>query len=205
MARGCSGFDLKKRESAVDSCLGANGAIYAIRRTAWPGIPDNTFIDDFVIAMRVRESGLRVIYDTEAVATEELPESVAQEMTRRIRIGAGDFQSLTLCWRSLLPWRGLYVWSFWSHKVLRWVTPFLMVTALISNAFIAGAHPVLAATMVLQLAFYALAVLGAIVRGRKITLFSAPHYFVTINLALLLGFFRFVTGTQQAAWKRTAR
>jgi len=36
-------------------------------------------------------------------------------------------------------------------------------------------------------------------------LFSAPHYFVTINLALMLGFFRFITGTQQAAWERTAR
>jgi hypothetical protein len=42
-------------------------------------------------------------------------------------------------------------------------------------------------------------------RRRKIVLFSAPHYFVVINLSLLLGFFRFITGTQQAAWKRTVR
>jgi hypothetical protein len=35
--------------------------------------------------------------------------------------------------------------------------------------------------------------------------FSAPHYFVVINLALLLGFFRFITGTQQVTWKRTVR
>jgi biofilm PGA synthesis N-glycosyltransferase PgaC len=195
---------LKTRESAIDSCLGANGAIYAIRKSCWPGIPDNTFIDDFVIGMRVRERGRRVIYDTEAVATEELPASVAHEMTRRIRIGAGDFQALFLCWRSLLPWRGFHSMAFWSHKVLRWLAPFFMIAALVSN-FLLLPHPVFLVTMILQLLFYALALLGQLTRSRKFVLFSAPYYFVTINLALLFGFFRFITGTQQAAWKRTAR
>ncbi|HTS19104.1 MAG TPA: glycosyltransferase family 2 protein [Verrucomicrobiae bacterium] len=195
---------LKIRESALDSCLGANGAIYAIRKSCWPRIPDNTLVDDFVIGMRVRERGLRIIYDTEAVANEELPESVGHELTRRIRIGAGDFQALFLCWRSLLPWRGLYSIAFWSHKVLRWLAPFLMITALISNIALLS-QPLFAALLGLQLAFYGLAMLGAVIHRRKIVLFSAPCYFVAINLALLLGFFRFVTGTQQAAWKRTAR
>jgi len=195
---------LKRHESALDSCLGANGAIYAIRKSCWPGIPDNTFVDDFVVGMRVRERGVRVIYDTEAVATEELPQSVGHEMTRRIRIGAGDFQALSLCWRSLLPWRGLYVWSFWSHKVLRWVAPFFMIAALVANvALLPG--PVFAVLLALQLSFYLLAIIGSMMRRRKFVLFSAPHYFVVINLSLLLGFFRFITGTQRAAWKRTAR
>jgi biofilm PGA synthesis N-glycosyltransferase PgaC len=195
---------LKTRESAIDSCLGANGAIYAVRKSCWPGIPDNTFVDDFVIGMRVREQDVRVVYDRDAVATEELPQSVGHEMTRRIRIGAGDFQALFLCWRSLLLWRGFHSMAFWSHKVLRWFGPFFMVAALISNVALLP-HPVFLVTMILQLLFYALALLGQLTRARKVALFSAPHYFVTINLALLLGFFRFITGTQQAAWKRTAR
>ncbi len=195
---------MKQRESAMDSCLGANGAIYAIRRALWPGIPDNTLIDDFVIAMRVREQGFRVIYDADAVATEDLPQSVSHEMTRRIRIGAGGFQSLFLCWRSLLPWRGTYTFAFWSHKVLRWLVPFFMIAALVSN-FALLPNPLFVALLLLQLAFYAFACLGALLRRMKIVLFNAPYYFVTINLALLLGFFRFITGTQQAAWKRTAR
>jgi cellulose synthase/poly-beta-1,6-N-acetylglucosamine synthase-like glycosyltransferase len=195
---------LKTRESALDSCLGANGAIYAVRKSCWPGIPDNTFVDDFVIGMRVREQGVRVVYDREAVATEELPQSVGHEMTRRIRIGAGDFQALFLCWRSLLPWRGFHSLAFWSHKVLRWLSPFFMVAALISNIALLP-RPLFTVLLALQLVFYALAIVGALRRGRKIVWFSAPHYFVTINLALLLGFFRFITGTQQAAWKRTAR
>lgn len=195
---------LKTRESALDSCLGANGAIYAIRKLCWPTIPDNTFVDDFVIGMRVREAGHRLIYDTEAVATEELPQSVGHEMTRRIRIGAGDFQALFLCWRSLLPWRGFYSIAFWSHKVLRWFAPFLMITTLVSNIVLLP-QPFFAALLALQLTFYSLALFGAFIRGRKTVLFRAPYYFVAINFALLVGFFRFITGTQQAAWKRTAR
>ena len=195
---------LKTRESALDSCLGANGAIYAIRKSCWPGIPDNTFVDDFVIGMRVREQGVRVVYDTEAVATEELPQSIGHEMTRRIRIGAGDFQALFLCWRSLLPWRGFHSIAFWSHKVLRWFTPFLMIAALVSNVALAS-HPFFAVLLALQLAFYTLALVGTFMRRRKIVVFSAPHYFVIINLALLFGCFRFITGTQQVAWKRTVR
>ena len=195
---------LKTRESALDSCLGANGAIYAIRKSCWPGIPDNTFVDDFVIGMRVREQGVRVVYDTEAVATEELPQSIGHEMTRRIRIGAGDFQALFLCWRSLLPWRGFHSIAFWSHKVLRWFTPFLMIAALVSNVALAS-HPFFAVLLAVQLAFYTLALVGTFMRRRKMVAFSAPHYFVIINLALLFGFFRFITGTQQVAWKRTVR
>jgi len=194
---------LRRRESLFDSCLGATGAIYAIRRELWPDIPANTLVDDFVVPMRVREQRRRFIYEQEAVATMKLPPAVGDEMVRRIRIGAGGFQAMALCWRSLLPWRGLYTWSFWSHKVLRWLGPFFMLGALIANFFLLPA-PFYVVTMMLQLLFYLLA-LAAVVMPRKLVLFSRPHYFVVINLALLLGFFRYVTGTQRAAWQRTAR
>ena len=194
---------LKTRESRLDSCLGANGAIYAIRHALWPAIPNNTFVDDFVIGIKVREQGARVLYDPDAVATEDLPVSVGHEMTRRIRIGAGGFQALSLCWRSLLPWRGAYTLAFWSHKALRWFGPFFMLGALVANSQLLS-HPFYCVTMTLQILLYSLALVGVLVR-RKITLFSAPRYFVGMNIALLFGFVRYVTGTQRAAWKRTAR
>ena len=111
---------LRRRESLIDSCLGATGAIYAIRANRWPDPPANTLVDDLVIPMRVREQGYRFIYEPAAVATQQLPPRVANEMTRRIRIGAGGFQAIGLCWRSLLPTQGFHAFAFWSHKVLRW-------------------------------------------------------------------------------------
>jgi cellulose synthase/poly-beta-1,6-N-acetylglucosamine synthase-like glycosyltransferase len=194
---------LKTRESALDSCLGANGGIYAIRRALWPGIPNSTFADDFVIGMRIRENGSRVIYDPEAVAVEDMPEKVSAEFARRVRIGAGGYQALFLCWRSLLPWRGLYTWAFWSHKVLRWFGPFFMLGAIVANVFMLSS-PLAIALLCMQVLFYGLAFVGAIKPGR-VAIFSVPHYFVAMNYALFLGFGRFVTGRQRAAWKRTAR
>ena len=78
-----------------------------------------------------------------------------------------------------------------------------MLGALVTNWLLLP-RPFFLVTMILQLLFYFLAGLGTIGR-RKLTLVSGPHYFVAINLALLLGFCRFITGTQKAAWQRTAR
>jgi cellulose synthase/poly-beta-1,6-N-acetylglucosamine synthase-like glycosyltransferase len=192
---------LKERESRIDSCLGTNGAIAAFRAACWPRLADDTLVEDFVLAMRVREGGFKVVFDQTAVALEDLPTTVRQEMGRRARIGAGAYQALGLCWRSLLPWRGRYVWCYWSHKVLRWLSPFLLLMALGTNLALLDL-PLYRILLGGQVAFYALAALGAVGRSRP---FRLPHYFVALHLALLLGFWRFVTRTQPAAWVRTAR
>ncbi len=124
---------LKRMESSLDSCLGANGAIYAIRRDLfWSGIPDNTIVDDFVIGMKVREQRKRVLYETEAIAEEELP-ATPDEWARRIRIGAGDYQALMLCRKCLLPSYKKFAWMFWSHKVFRWFTPQIFLMLLVCS------------------------------------------------------------------------
>ena len=79
-----------------------------------------------------------------------------------------------------------------------------MIAALVSNIVLTP-HLLFSVTIFLQVFFYSLAIWGAKVPGRKSIVFTAPRYFVSINLALLFGFFRFITGTQRAAWKRTAR
>lgn len=193
---------LKWRESLLDSCLGANGGIYAIRRDAWPDIPANVLVDDFVIAMRVREQGLRVVYEREALAYEDLPVTVRQEMVRRIRIGAGDFQSLFLCRRLLSPRFGAFAFAFWSHKVLRWSAPFLMTLAFVSNAFLLD-NPLCYWLFCGQLSFYGLALLGGGLEQKGVL--AIPHYFVTLNLALMMGFFKYLFGSQSVAWQRTER
>ncbi|OVE74141.1 hypothetical protein BVX94_01410 [bacterium B17] len=121
---------LKMAESQLDSCLGANGAIYAIREELfWKEIPDNTVVDDFVIGMKVREQGFRMIYEPLAIAEEELPE-LSNEWGRRIRIGSGDYQALSFCRKCLSLEYKKFAWSFLSHKVLRWLTPQMMLVVI---------------------------------------------------------------------------
>jgi len=197
---------LKMLESRLDSTLGANGALYAIRKSLFPALPPHLITDDFVIPMKARSKGFRIVYDPEAAAIEETPSGVADEFRRRIRIGAGNWQSLRQCADLLLPWKGFVAFAFWSHKVLRWLTPFLLPTAFIANCLLLPDRFWLV-TFALQLLFYAAAAVGGLLRLLHLPAgpFHAPLYFLVINLALAIGMIRGILGLQGAAWRRTAR
>jgi cellulose synthase/poly-beta-1,6-N-acetylglucosamine synthase-like glycosyltransferase len=201
---------LKTDESTLDSCLGANGAIYAIRpELFWRGIPANTIIDDFVIGMKVREQGFRVIYEPDAIAYEELP-NAADEWRRRVRIGAGDYQSLRSCSALLGPRYGCFAWSFWSHKVLRWFTPHLMLLAVAAAAVrvtVAGSGGFTGLCALATLFGFAALCLAAWSYSLGITLpdKGKAHHFLMMQAALLRGFLRYLRGGLKGSWDRTPR
>lgn len=197
---------LKRREGSVGSLLGANGGIYAIRRGLFAPVPADTIIEDFVIPMKILERGYKVIYESEAVGYEETAKEVAHEMERRIRIGAGDFQALALTWKVLDPARGFSALAYFSHKVLRWLTPFLLPVILVLCVFLAGRSPY-RELLILQGAFYSCAALGWLVSKLRVRtgVFGLPYYFTAMNAALFLGFMRFCRNSQQVTWKRTER
>jgi cellulose synthase/poly-beta-1,6-N-acetylglucosamine synthase-like glycosyltransferase len=196
---------LKRLEGARGVLLGANGGIYAIRKRLFETIPCNTIVDDFVIPMKILENGYKVVYEPEAIAYEETAKNIIQEMARRVRIGAGDFQSLILTKRLLNPLRGFSAYTFWSHKVIRWFAPFLLTGALFFNAFLVGERFYFM-MFIAQIGFYAVALIGrASSAATNIKVFGFCYYFVSMNIALLVGFFRFLTGTQAVTWNRTER
>ncbi len=197
---------LKMLESRLNAVLGANGAIYALRRDLFPHVRGDLITDDFVIPMKVRAGGFRVVYDPEALAAEELPGGISDEFRRRMRIGAGNWQALRQCAHLLLPWTGFVSFAFWSHKVLRWLAPFLLLAGLAANVALlseAAWRVVFAA----HVGFYGSAALGLLLR--RLRLPAGPlhlvSYFVAINAALAVGLIRGALGVQRAAWQRTAR
>jgi cellulose synthase/poly-beta-1,6-N-acetylglucosamine synthase-like glycosyltransferase len=198
---------LKKCESRLGALLGANGAIYAIRRELFTGIRRNTLIDDFVIPLLTRlRTGCAIVYDAEAVAYEETPAAMSAEFTRRARIGTGGFQSLSVLWKLLDPRQGWIAFTFLSHKIARWLCPFFLIGAFAANLFLLSS-PLYRVLFGLQIGLYLLAVLGTQSTGprtasrciRLMTLFAG------MNLALLVGFWRWLTTEPQGAWNRTAR
>lgn len=198
---------LKLCEARLGALLGANGAIYAIRRAAYVPIPPETAIDDFVIPLLAKlEHGTRLHYDADAVAREDTPAQIGDEFKRRARIGAGGFQSLRVLWPLLNPRHGWLAFSFLSHKVLRWSCPFFLLGAALTNVALVG-QPVYRVTLAGQAAFYAVAWLGARAPGRGplARVMRLTTLFSSMNAALLVGFYRWLTGRQRGAWARTAR
>ncbi len=201
---------LKMAESSIDSCLGANGAIYAMRAELfWRELPDNSLIDDFVIGMKIRAQGKRVIYEPLAVAEELLPAESA-EWGRRVRIGAGGYQALGLCGECLLPKYGKFAWMFWSHKVLRWFTPhillilfgvmlYLIYTMMNGRVWILP----LCVCGVLVFSFGLYSLQNSKLRIAK-PLLLLSRFFV-MQAALFVGFLRYCRGGLQGYWVRTPR
>jgi len=197
---------LKLLESRLDSTLGANGAIYAIRRDLFPKLPADTVTDDFVVVMSARSKGFRVAYDPEAVATEDLPATKSSEFRRRVRIGAGNWQALWRCADLLLPWKGFVSAAFWSHKVARWFTPFLLVIAFAAS-LAASNEPLGRRLLLVQAVGYACALFGLLLDRLRLPAgpFRLAWYFAVINAALGVGMIKGVFGRQRAAWNRTER
>lgn len=198
---------IKFYEGKRGSVVGANGGLYAIRRTLFQQLPPSTIVDDFVIPLRILEKGFKVVYEAEAVATEETTEDYGKEFGRRARIAAGNFQSLRMVPGLLLPTAGFPAFAFWSHKLLRWCAPALMGVALLANLFLLDSV-FYRLTLFAQALFYALAYLGKVgvlKRGTAKRVASVAYYFVTMNLAIVVGFWRFLRNSQRAAWDRTAR
>jgi poly-beta-1,6-N-acetyl-D-glucosamine synthase len=185
---------IKKMESGLGMVSGATGGLYAVKKELWEDIPVNTLIDDFVISMKTAEKGFRIIYEPSALAYEEPAVSTTQEFVRRVRIGAGDFQAVILLRRLLDPFRGLISWEFWSHKVIRWCGPFLLIAVFFSNICLLDAGRIYLYAFILQAAFYLTGFLGGLSR-----------HFIVINAALLAGFFCYVFGLQKVTWKKARK
>ena len=195
---------LKLMEGRLGASLGANGGIYALRRELFQPIPQNSLVDDFLVTMRVIERGRKIVYDPEAKAIEEVGKTVAAEFKRRVRIGAGNFQNLVHLRGLLHPRYGLVSFSFWSHKVIRWHVPFLMIAAYLSNLFLIRQGTIFFTLFYLQTTFYLLALLSQFNISKNL-LFRGPQYFLFMNAALLAGFFRSLKRNPLGNWTPTER
>ena len=198
---------LKKRESRLGGLLGANGGIYAVRRTLFSPIDPNTIVDDFVLPLSIKlNTECEIIYDAEAIAHEETPATIGSEFARRCRIGAGDFQTIPVLWRLLDPRRGWIAFTFLSHKVLRWLCPFLLAGILVINVLLLDST-LYRITFALQIALYATAAAGSVFPGTGVLgrIIRLTTLFTTVNVALLIGFWRWISRPQRGTWERTAR
>jgi len=197
---------LKFFESRLNMLVGANGAVFAIRRSLFVPLPANGIVDDFLIAMNVRAAGYRTIYDPEAIAWEDVAPDTRQEFRRRVRIAAGNFHALRHTYRLLNPVVGAVALAFWSHKICRWLVPLALASAGVSAAML-GSEPGYRIAAALGLALVLLACAGQRLdlRTRYWAPANIPYYFLSMNLALVLGLIASVRGTQSSAWTPTAR
>ncbi len=134
---------IKAAEGRLGVCLGANGAIYAARRSWIEPLPAGTILDDFLIPARIAGNGKRVVFAGDAVALEETGRDAAAEVARRFRIGAGAGLILRQeTWLFNLRRHGLLSFAFLSRKAARWLAPVLALASAVAALGDPGLRPV---------------------------------------------------------------
>jgi cellulose synthase/poly-beta-1,6-N-acetylglucosamine synthase-like glycosyltransferase len=191
---------IRELESASGSVVGATGAFYGVRRELLKPIPPETLLDDVYIPMQVVRAGKRVVFEPKARAWDVADQGTEREFARKVRTLSGNYQLLQLQpW--LLSGGNPIRFEFVSHKILRLVVPFALVAALVACAFLP--QPLYRAAFLLQVAFYALSLVG--LAGMKLgplaRLGDAAFTFVILNSAAVVAFANFVTG-RKVAWTR---
>jgi len=193
---------IQNSESSYFSMVGVDGALYAIRRDLFQPLPKNIILDDFTISMLAPMNAKRIVYEPKALASELVVSSVKNEFKRKIRIVAGGFQYL-LFKRNEDKSLPLRMWfMFISHKIIRWLSPFILLIFFILNILLYNVS-YFDSVLIMQILFYVNALLAYTFKKlRKYRMFYYPYYFVSINLAAFLGFFRFLSGKQQITWEK---
>jgi cellulose synthase/poly-beta-1,6-N-acetylglucosamine synthase-like glycosyltransferase len=193
--------EIRELESESGSVVGATGALYAVRRELLVPVPEGTILDDVYIPMQVVRQQKRVVFEPLAKAWDIPDLGSGLEFARKVRTLSGNYQLVQLA-----PWilsrRNPLLWRFLSHKLLRLTVPFALAAMLAASLWLSG--PLYRAALVLQLCFYALALL-AFARLPKLGLIGrvadAAGTFVLLNTAAVVAFANFVAG-RKAAWSR---
>jgi biofilm PGA synthesis N-glycosyltransferase PgaC len=198
--------EIKKLESIIGYVAGATGAVYAIRRNLFKILPPNCINDDFTISMKIVESGFKSLYVEDAIVYENVAPTVKDEFKRHIRDATGHYISIFHLLKLINIFLGLRSIIFWSHRLIRWSVPFLLIFLLISNISLLS-NKIYLLLFYIQILFYLLAIFGTfILKNKKVTLlFFIPYYFCNLNLALLLGFFNSIFVKQKGIWESTPR
>lgn len=188
---------MKQCESVLDSCLGANGAMYALRKTLFVPLMSDA-ISDFVEPFMIYRQGYRVIYEPKAFATEIIGQDHQVELTRKKRIITRTLSSLKYITPFLNPFRyGWYSISLWSHKILRWFAFIAMISCFIATILLV--HELFFALLLaLQVSFYIAAFLG---NYYSLRIFHIPYYFVMLQYVSLLAIINLFRNKNAVTWQ----
>ena len=193
---------LKRLDSNFYTIIGANGAIYLIKREYFRQV-DPASVDDFERTLIALKAGAIAKYVPEATAYEYGTTKATEEMGRKTRIITQEWFALLRNASLLNPFAYCRVsFIFVSHKLIRWMLPFFSIGILIANMGLLS-HWFYVLTMIGQLFVYGFGVLELSLqkRSRSISAFRLMAYWVAMNAASAQAFIDFLIGKKYATWK----
>lgn len=200
---------LKHYESIVtQKMIGPFGGCYALRSDIFKTIPSHFLVDDFYLAMQVFSTGKLAINELNAICREPVTHHLSQEYKRKKRIAAGNFQNFFHFKDLFNPITSLGL-SLISHKLIRWLGPFLIALIIMISLFLGYKsiviYKVISACLFIWFILIPLMDFLFSNLGIHFKFFRTISYFNLMNVALLAGFIKYIRGIKKGTWERTAR
>jgi glycosyltransferase involved in cell wall biosynthesis len=197
---------LRQCESRIHSIVGASGSFFAQRRELCPSFGEG-LAPDLVSVLHVVEMGRRAVTEPDACGSMKALASPRGEFRRKVRTVLRGMSAVSRYKHLLNPARhGAFSFFLISHKLLRWAVPALLVVMLATNVALAQ-HPFYAALMIPHGIFYALgaaSLTGFPVLDRFLPV-RVAGYFVNVNAAIVVAWWRFAQGERSEVWAPTRR
>lgn len=196
---------IKRLEDQIGSAVSASGRLHAIRKRLYrpPTIKDGS--DDVLISTQVIRAGRRLAFDEATRVLAEVRNDPRGELRRKVRLMNRGLRAAFSLGRTLLPFGGgFYAWQILSHKILRRFVPFFLIGLLGSSIRLAIADPAWWMALGPQVAFYAMAFVGALVvdtRLGKAKPLWIPYFFCLANIAAALAVLSLLWGTRFEIWE----
>lgn len=157
----------KGLETETGSAMGADGSLFAIRRSLHRPSPDH-LIDDLFVSMSILCKGYRLIRGADVHAFESHTTIARDEFNRKVRIACQCIGVHRALWPEL---KTLSIWNlykYFGHRYLRWVGGyFLLAAAALFSAAVWMAYGTFATIVLTALAGIVM-VLGTMMNVRPI-------------------------------------
>lgn len=197
---------LRKQETKRAGLVGLSGSFFAIRKSvvkSW----DSTIPSDFACALNTVRARKVAISDPLVRGVYHDIKDPSKEYQRKVRTA---IRGMTALWRLrevLNPFKyGLFSFQVWSHKVMRWLTPWFLLGLLITSWALADVSPWIGALFYAQVIGYA-AVAAAhwLPAIRRLLPFRIAYYFIQASAAIAVAGVQFVLGRRITVWEPSAR
>lgn len=198
---------IKSMESRIGSCVGADGAIFAVRKSLYSPL-DPDAINDLVLPLKIVGQGYRGILEERAFCIEKTADSPGEEYMRQVRITSRTLKGILENASLLNPLRRpLFAWQLASHKLTRLAMPFVLILLFLSSLALWSEGEIYQTALACQGVFYALAASSRLRKGRGLTAKAASlaSVFVTVNAAVLVGWVKFLRGERFTSWSSRRR
>ena len=189
---------VRRLESRLRSVTGGNGAIYATRRDSYLFV-DPIMGHDLSFPFNMVKHGWLALYSPEAHASEKMVPTIEGEFARKRRMMSHGWPIVVR--GGMLSPRGydpLYALMIFSHRVLRYLSPFLHLIALATSIALIGSGWLYQAAVVLQIVVLLAALVASVL---PLAPLLVARYYVLTTASLAAGLWDWLVHGTSAGWE----